>query len=247
MNQKHILVVDDDPAVVRACATILADEGYQIWATTDGAAALAQLEQDQFDLLLLDLKMPGVDGLTILRRARELDPGATAVLVTGHGSMQSAIEALRAGARDLLLKPFDIDELVETVGRALEDRRREQETLLLQASARENARRYEIATQARQEWETTFDVIDDGIAIVDADLRILRANRSLSLRLQSPSLELVGREEANNGRARRGLARGAIDHRLRDFAIRDVRPLPALVIQVFRARQTSDGGRARFG
>jgi two-component system NtrC family sensor kinase len=190
------MVVDDDPAVVRACAAILADEGYQVWATTDGAAARAQLDKEQFDLLLLDLKMPGVDGLTILRRARELDPGATAVFVTGHGSMQLAIEALRGGARDFLLKPFDIDELVETVGRALEDRRREQETLLLQAVAQENARRYEMATQARQEWETTFDVIDDGIAIVDANLHILRANRSLARRLQSPSLELVGRDLA---------------------------------------------------
>jgi signal transduction histidine kinase len=133
MSGEQILIVDDDPTVVAVCADILAEAGYQVHGVCGGQEALRCLEGERFDLLLLDLKMPGMDGLAVLRRARELDPGATAVIVTSYGTIENAIEALQAGARDLLLKPFEPDDFLLTVEKALATRRQEQENLLLQA------------------------------------------------------------------------------------------------------------------
>jgi two-component system cell cycle sensor histidine kinase/response regulator CckA len=115
----RILVVDDQPLVAQTCAEILAGEGYQVQAAYGGQEALGRLEKEQFDLLLADLKMPGVDGLAVLRRARELHPGLASVMITSYATLENAIAALRSGAQDFLLKPFDPDDLVRSVGEAL--------------------------------------------------------------------------------------------------------------------------------
>ena len=133
MSDERILMVDDNPSMVKVCAEILTEEGYRVSQACGGREALTQLERGRFDLLVIDLRMPKVDGLTVLRRARELDPDVTAIVITSYGNMQNAIDALRAGARDFLLKPFDPDDLERAVGEALAARRREQERLLLRA------------------------------------------------------------------------------------------------------------------
>jgi two-component system cell cycle response regulator len=115
----RILVVDDEPALVRLCADLLIEAGYQAHPAYGGQQALDRLEQERFDLLLLDLKMPGVDGLTVLRRAGELHPGVTAVVMTSYATKENIIDALRAGARDFLLKPFDPEDLLQAVGNVL--------------------------------------------------------------------------------------------------------------------------------
>jgi PAS domain S-box-containing protein len=132
-SHARILVVDDQPMVVQVCAEILAEAGYQVRQACGGREALVRLEEERFDCLVADLRMPDVDGWTVLRRAGELDPDLTAIAITSYGSVENAIEALRAGARDLLLKPFDPDDLLHTVDEALAARRREQERLLLRA------------------------------------------------------------------------------------------------------------------
>jgi len=115
----RILVVDGEPALVRLCVDLLIEAGFQANPAYGGQQALACLEQERFDLLLLDLKMPGVDGLPVLRRAAELHPGVTTVIMTSYGTMENAIDALRAGARDFLLKPFEPEELLQAVEHAL--------------------------------------------------------------------------------------------------------------------------------
>ncbi|MBU1751696.1 MAG: response regulator, partial [Chloroflexi bacterium] len=150
MTGARILVVDDEPALVRLCAELLVEAGYQAQPAYGGRQALDRLEQERFDLLLLDLKMPGVDGLTVLRRAAELYPGVTAVIMTSHGSRKNAIDALRVGARDFLLKPFDSDELLEAVGKALATHRREQAVLEDRA--------------VRQQFAGILERISDGLA-----------------------------------------------------------------------------------
>ncbi len=133
MGGERILVVDDEPVVVRLCTRVLTEDGYQVQGVSRGREALTWLEEERFDLLLIDLMMPDVDGLTILQRARELDPSVAAVVITGHGTMQNAIESLRAGARDFILKPFAPDELSPVVAGVLEEQRKERENLLLRA------------------------------------------------------------------------------------------------------------------
>jgi PAS domain S-box-containing protein len=133
MSDAKILIADDELPVVHVCTRTLTEEGYRVYGVNGGKEAIDCLEDTQFDLLLVDLLMPDVDGLEVLRRAKEIDPGITAVIITAHGTLRNAIDALQAGARGFLLKPFGLDELLLAVGEALEERRREQENLQAQA------------------------------------------------------------------------------------------------------------------
>src|ERR1700758_4962481 len=101
-----ILVADDEAAVRESVADVLRDEGYQVTAVADGAAALEAVDSHDFDLVLSDLRMPGADGLAILRRVREVSPQTLVLLMTAHATVDTAIEALQRGAQDYLLKPL---------------------------------------------------------------------------------------------------------------------------------------------
>ena len=107
----RILVVDDEENVRKVLSKELSHKGHHAEAVAGGAEALACLAGRAFDVLLTDLKMPGVDGLALLRKVRELDLGAEVVLLTGQGSIPSAVEAIRQGAFDYLTKPCSIDEI----------------------------------------------------------------------------------------------------------------------------------------
>ncbi len=117
-----ILVVDDEEAMRRSLAEILRLEGYQVETASDGETAISLLQSTDYDLLLLDLKMPGVDGIEVLRNATKLRPDTQVVLLTAHGSLESAIEALRHGANDYLLKPSSTEQILSSVQQALERR-----------------------------------------------------------------------------------------------------------------------------
>jgi PAS domain S-box-containing protein len=133
MGNEQILVVDDEPLMVQTCAQILVEQGYQVHEAYGGQEALTWLGEERFDCVVTDLWMPDVDGWTVLRRARELDPSIAAVAITSYDTLKNAIEALRAGAHDFLVKPFEPDDLLLTVDKVLAARRREQERLLLRA------------------------------------------------------------------------------------------------------------------
>src|SRR6266581_9719900 len=117
-----ILVADDEPGVRESLAEVLRDAGYAVQTAADGAAALAALERDDFGVVITDLRMPGADGLAVLRRAREISPQTLVVVMTAHGSVETAVEALRAGATDYLLKPVVFDDLLAKVEHLLEYR-----------------------------------------------------------------------------------------------------------------------------
>jgi CheY-like chemotaxis protein len=119
-ENERILILDDEPALRRMCAKVLARVGYQVREAGSGQEALHLLEEEIPDLLLLDIKMPDMDGLTVLGRARELAPGLVVVIITGHGSQENIAEARRHGARDVLLKPFEPGELLQSVSQALQ-------------------------------------------------------------------------------------------------------------------------------
>ena len=119
-RQTRVLVVDDDQFALRSIAKVLEGESYQVATAASGSEAIDLLKQDSFDLILADLKMPGIDGLEVLRQTREIAPQAVVLIFTGYASLESAIEALREGAYDYLVKPCSTDELRLKIEKGLE-------------------------------------------------------------------------------------------------------------------------------
>jgi DNA-binding response OmpR family regulator len=124
VDHPHILIVDDEPTMTRALARMFELSGYRSSVAATGEEAIDLMEEQQFDLVLLDLRMPGIDGLEVLAAAQAIAPSTTFIILTAHGSLDSAITAMRRGAFDYLLKPCSVDEIVETVQRGLKKRQR---------------------------------------------------------------------------------------------------------------------------
>jgi two-component system response regulator HydG len=124
MNKNlEILLVDDDAGLRVAAEKVLASEGYRVTATRDAHAALDQLKDNPVRLLIADLVLPDLDGLTLLTRAKALRPDAEVVMITGHGSIEKAVEAMKLGAYDFIEKPLDSTALLKAVAKALEKQR----------------------------------------------------------------------------------------------------------------------------
>ncbi|HKZ04777.1 MAG TPA: sigma-54 dependent transcriptional regulator [Methylomirabilota bacterium] len=118
----RILIVDDEPDMLENCARALRRAGHLTTTASDPRAALGLLESERPDLLLTDLQMPHLSGMELLRRAREIDPGLPVIVITGHGTIEAAVTAVKAGAFDFLPKGFSLDELTLSVTRALQQR-----------------------------------------------------------------------------------------------------------------------------
>jgi len=129
--RETILVVDDEPGVRGSLSGILGDEGYLVEAVESGEAALALLEGRRFDLLLLDVWLPKMDGLEALARVRTLDPELPVVVISGHGSIETAVRAVRMGALDFVEKPLSLEKTLLAVRNALRQRRLEAENRAL--------------------------------------------------------------------------------------------------------------------
>jgi len=154
----RILIVDDEANARMALAELLRDEGYAVDTAADGFKALPKLEEFNPDLVLTDLKMPGLDGLALMRKAREEDPERAVVLMTAYGTVDSAVAAMREGAADYLTKPINVDELVLVLDRALERRRLRAETGQLRARLSET-RRVQNMIGSSPEMQRVFDAV----------------------------------------------------------------------------------------
>jgi DNA-binding NtrC family response regulator len=119
MARKAILVVDDEKNQREILETILSSEGYDVTTASSGEAAMKFVESRRFDLVLTDLKMTGMSGLDLLKELTNYDKSIIVILLTAHGSVDSAVDALRLGAFDYLQKPYDKEKLLDTVSRAL--------------------------------------------------------------------------------------------------------------------------------
>src|ERR1044071_2379959 len=119
MGRNKVLVVDDEKNQREIYTLILEDDGYQVTTAQSGEQALRFARENQFDLVLTDYKMTGMDGLTLLGELLKLDPSLIVVMMTAHGSVESVKEALRGGAFDYLEKPIDRDQLLKVVQNAL--------------------------------------------------------------------------------------------------------------------------------
>lgn len=116
----RILIVDDEATAVENLAHVCRKEGHEVTTRTTGKGAIEALEKNRFDVVLSDLRMEKIDGMAILRRAKELDPETAVVLITGFATLDSAVEAMKAGAFHYIAKPFRLDEVREVVRNALE-------------------------------------------------------------------------------------------------------------------------------
>jgi DNA-binding NtrC family response regulator len=140
----RILVVDDEPSIRTVLKAHLARDGYHVDTATDGAQAIDRLAGDPFDLVISDLRMPGVGGLELLAHVRANHPGLPLIVITAHGTVDSAVEALKLGAHDYITKPFDLSELRTAVEKALRAERAGRRVLQEDPGWRQGKGRFDI-------------------------------------------------------------------------------------------------------
>jgi two-component system nitrogen regulation response regulator NtrX len=126
-----ILIVDDEPSILQALQGILADEGFEVSTASNGYEALKQIEQESPDLVLLDIWMPGIDGIETLKEIKKNNPFIQVIIITGHGTIETAVKATKLGAFDLIEKPLSFDKIVVSINNALNFRRLEEENKYL--------------------------------------------------------------------------------------------------------------------
>jgi len=130
-TQAAILIVEDDPGIRRGLAEGLSDSGYLVVTAASAEDALARLAVISVDLALIDLKLPGIDGVALMRQLRRLSPATVLVIMTANPSTDSAIQSLRLDAHDYLLKPFTLDQVEQVVRGGLEQRRQQEQRDML--------------------------------------------------------------------------------------------------------------------
>jgi DNA-binding NtrC family response regulator len=129
--------VDDEPALRALMAERLGDHGFEVAAADTGEKALQLLEQFAFDVVITDLRMPGVDGATVIETARARYPGIIVIVITGYGTVKDAVDAIKRGATDFIAKPFQFDELLHVLRKAMEQRRLSSENAYLRSQLEE--------------------------------------------------------------------------------------------------------------
>ena len=147
-RRASILIVDDENVVRDSLGKWFEEEGYNVDTATSARDALLKLPRQRWDLALVDIKMPGMDGLELHRKIREVDPEVIVIIMTGYASVETAVQALKDGAYDYIMKPFDPDDLARVVRKALEHRRVKDENLRLRESL-EEAQTVELVGQSR--------------------------------------------------------------------------------------------------
>ena len=130
-----ILIVDDEPGVRSALGGVLRDEGYTVDAVDSGEACLDRLSRQPYDVVVLDIWLPRMDGLATLARMRERECDAEVVIISGHGSVEAAVRAIKMGAFDFVEKPLSLDKTVLVVRNALRQRRLQAENIALRATS----------------------------------------------------------------------------------------------------------------
>lgn len=161
LEPTRILVVDDDEDVREICVRMLAMEGYHVETASSAEEVVEKIDLSRYNLTLTDIRMPGQDGLSLVRWIRKLNPNMGIIVITGYPSIDSTIQALRSGVCDFLVKPFSLEEIKLVVGKCLEKQR------LAQDLARTNA----ALTKVNQELERTNYLQTQFLSIVSHEMR----------------------------------------------------------------------------
>ena len=115
MLKPRILIVDDEERLVSTLCRRLTERELEVVGVYSGKEAIEEIRKRLYDVVILDVKMPGMDGMETLREIKKINPGIEVIMFTGHGSVDSAVEGMRSGAYDYILKPCDVEELIEKV------------------------------------------------------------------------------------------------------------------------------------
>src|SRR5213079_2768144 len=134
MAGEHILVVDDEPAIQGTLRAVLEDEGYRVTTAGAGEAAVRAVTDEAPDVVFLDIWMPGMDGLETLAELKRVRPESPVIMISGHGTIETAVKATRLGAYDFIEKPLSLEKTLLIVARALEHARLERENATLRES-----------------------------------------------------------------------------------------------------------------
>ena len=128
MNETiRIIVVDDEDSIRRRCVRLLSNQGYEVVGASDSQGALKLVQSDHFDLMLVDIRMPGMDGLELMQRIKARHPALETVVMTAYASVDTAVKAIKLGAYDYLAKPFDTEELIHLIGNLVDKIRSQRE------------------------------------------------------------------------------------------------------------------------
>ena len=199
MNEK-ILVIDDEPDILKTLEMTLSQEGYHITTATGGEAALEIFRRQPFELVITDMRMPGMDGIEVIRQVKELDPDVEAIVLTGYATLENAVLSLRnVGAFDYLTKPLEnIDEIFMAVEKALEKRRLTLENRALLQNLKDKEAELVRQNRALRESELLKQTILDGIGstlcFVNPELKIVWVNRAVEKVTNLSVEELVSRK-----------------------------------------------------
>ncbi|MDY6878959.1 MAG: response regulator [Desulfatiglans sp.] len=189
MDQKtRILVVDDEKVVRDGCIRVLAGKGYEVVAAENGRQALDIMAQELVDLILLDLKMPVMSGEEVLDITNTTYPEIPVIIITGHGTVDTAVECMKKGAYDFITKPFQIDQFRLTVSRAIEKRRLEQRARQFQE---ENIRNLYDLDLEKSRLKTIVNCMANGVMVSNRNLEVVLHNPAL-MRLLEVSEEVSG-------------------------------------------------------
>jgi len=126
-----LLIVDDEPSILQSLGGLLSDEGFEVTTAANGYEALKTIEEETPDLVLLDIWMPGIDGIETLKEIKKENPNIQVIIITGHGTIETAVKATKLGAFDLIEKPLSIDKVIVAINNALNFRRLEEENKYL--------------------------------------------------------------------------------------------------------------------
>jgi DNA-binding NtrC family response regulator len=169
MVKRRVLIIEDEELKRRMVVDALADAGYEVRGTGDGTEGFQLLRDEFWDVALVDLKLPGLDGMTILAKAREIRPETSIVMMTAYGSVQTAVEAMKAGAYDFLTKPFTTDELLVKLERLFEYRAKSSENAALRQALDSEYRLHSMVGRSRS-MRQLFEQI---CVVADSDATVL--------------------------------------------------------------------------
>jgi two-component system phosphate regulon sensor histidine kinase PhoR len=175
-HRTKILVVDDEQVVRDGCSRVLTGRGYDVLTAENGQVAIDLLEKETVDIILLDLKMPIMSGEEVLERTSSQYPNIPVIIITGHGTVDTAVECMKQGAYDFITKPFQVDQFLLTINRAAEKRALEEKARLYEKEKLRNL--YDLNLE-KSRLKTIINFMADGVMVTNRNLEVVLHNPAL--------------------------------------------------------------------